>query len=304
MMVRNNQKMAVLVGMFIFISLLVMLIAVMWLGEYRLKPSGYKLFTRYNVVNGLKEGDQVAISGVFIGEVVDIRFTGRDVLVSFSVDKSIHIPNDSRVVLTTGNVFGGRGLDIVIGHSGEYALPNDTLISSIQPTVNDLVMMGEELARATGDILDEDNRRNLSGILTNLEITINNLKELSDRDIPEISKRLESTSRYADEIIGGNKEEIDTMINSLSETAVKLNQISDTLMISSSDAMRTLGSIKSASANLDTILTTVKSGRGTLGRLVNDDSLYQRVMTTISNIDSLIVDVRSNPGKYIRIKLF
>jgi len=304
MMIRKNQKMAALVGMLIFIALLVLLIAVIWLGEYRLKPSGYQLFTRYDVINGLKEGDHVAISGVLIGEVVDIRFTGRDVLVSFNVDKTIRIPIDSRVVLTTGDVFGGRGLDIEIGHSAEYALPNDTLFSSVQPTVNDLVIMGEDLARATSDILDEDNRRNLSGILTNLEITINNLKELSDRDIPEISKRLVSISRYTDGIIGGNTNKIDTMIKSLSETAVKLNQISDTLMISSSDAVSTLGSIKSASANLDTILTTVKSGRGTLGRLVNDDSLYQRVMTAIANIDSLIVDVRSNPSKYIRIKLF
>lgn len=123
-------------------------------------------------------------------------------------------------------------------------MPNDTLFSSVQPTVNDLVIMGEDLARATGDILDEDNRRNLSGILTNLEITINNLKELSDRDIPEISKRLVSISRYTDEIIGGNTNKIDTMIKSLSETTVKLNQISDTLMISSSDAVSTLRSIK------------------------------------------------------------
>ena len=56
--------------------------------------------------------------------------------------------------------------------------------------------------------------------------------------------------------------------------------------------------------NLNTILTQLKEGEGTMGKLLYDDSLYVNLNRTAEDLDKLMVDLRENPGRYVQVSVF
>ena len=62
--------------------------------------------------------------------------------------------------------------------------------------------------------------------------------------------------------------------------------------------------LEETSASLERISSKVESGEGSLGRLVNDENLYVELRETIQNLNDLIYDIKENPGRYFRLRLF
>jgi phospholipid/cholesterol/gamma-HCH transport system substrate-binding protein len=52
------------------------------------------------------------------------------------------------------------------------------------------------------------------------------------------------------------------------------------------------------------ILTKVNSGKGSMGMLLNNDSLYLSLHRTIKDLDSLIVDLNNHPKRYVHLSIF
>ncbi len=300
----NYQKMTAFVGMTIFLAILLLLAGVFWLGQYRLKPSGVKLYTRFQNISGLTTGDPVTVSGVLVGKIHEICFTGRDVVVSFYVNQGVHFPADSRAVLIAGGVFGERGIDIEPGADTEYAASGDTLIASVQPSMDDLAGTVLGLTEAMEGVISPENRQHFARSIAHLDSIMQRIHTLSAGDLSEITRELLSLTSNAEDIISDNRGQIEITISNLTEAVGNLNDLSDSLSISSQDIRKTISHMERATTSLDSILWKINSGEGTLGKLVNDDLLYLKAGITLARLDSLIIDFKTTPRKYLSFRLF
>lgn len=298
------QKMTAFVGMTIFLAAILLLTGVFWLGQYRLKPSGIKLYTRFQNISGLTTGNPVTVSGVLVGKIHEINFTGRDVAVSFYVNQGVHFPADSRAVLIAGGVFGERGIDIEPGAGTEYAASGDTLIASVQPSMDDLAGTVFGLTEAMEGVLSPENREHFARSIAHLDSLMQRIHTLSAGDLGEITQELLSLTSNAEDIISDNRRQIKITISELADAACNLNDLSDSLSLSSEDIRKTMSHMERASTSLDSILGKINSGEGTLGKLVNDDLLYLKAAITLARLDSLIIDFKAAPKKYLSFKLF
>ncbi len=80
-------------------------------------PDGYTVYADFSGLGGLKEGDDVRISGVKVGAVKSVTLVPETYLarVTLSVDKTLEIPNDSAAIIGSESLMGGRFLQIDIG---------------------------------------------------------------------------------------------------------------------------------------------------------------------------------------------
>lgn len=60
----------------------------------------------------------------------------------------------------------------------------------------------------------------------------------------------------------------------------------------------------SSMKDLETIMARVKSGEGTMGKLVNEKELHDKLNRTVDSLDALVVDIKKNPGRYVKLSLF
>ena len=97
----------------------------------------------------------------------------------------------------------------------------------------------------------------------------------------------------------GNVEEISKNLISISGD---LKEVSTTLKQMPIDSI--MGSVNATAVNLKTATDQLNSNESTIGLLLNDKTLYNHLDTTLGNVDSLLIDLKRNPKKYVNFKLF
>jgi phospholipid/cholesterol/gamma-HCH transport system substrate-binding protein len=88
----------------------------------------------------------------------------------------------------------------------------------------------------------------------------------------------------------------------ISKTLVNIADLSDSL--TKADIGSTLRNTGSVIHRLDSTLSGLQQGQGTLGKLLKNDSLYQNLNQSSQSLDSLLIDLKVHPGRYVQFSLF
>jgi phospholipid/cholesterol/gamma-HCH transport system substrate-binding protein len=272
----------------------------------------------YNQVNGLVDANWVMINGVKVGEVRDISFidTKGRVLVQFSIDSKIKIPRNSISRIYNSDVLGSKAIEIVLGDSSVLAKSGDTLRSQIQPSITEevsyqmlpLKRKAESLMASLDSALaviqyvfNESTRENLKHSFESIKNTISNLEHTTYN-----IDTLMSTQRNRLSQIFYNIESITT--NFKNNNAKLTNVISNFSSISDSLAkakiVKTINKADNILKDFSDITSKINKGEGSLGLLINNDSLYNELNKSSKELNLLIEDMRLNPQRYVHFSVF
>ena len=226
-MVDRTTKLELKVGIFVFVGIIILVIFVLMIGDFRLINPGYMFKVSFGFANGVTMSAPVRLSGVEVGEVKGVHI-GYDeqtkkplVLIDVWVKKDAHIPMDSRVWVNMLGILGEKYIEIIPGQNYKTLLKEGSLIVGEDPvSIQELTDLSREIALQVGETVKD------------VSLTLNKLN---------------------------------------TTTLDKLNITLD---------------------SLNSILTSVKQGKGTMGKLFFDDSLY-------NNIEEMFYDLKKNPWKLL-----
>lgn len=272
----------------------------------------------YDQVNGLVDANWVMINGVKVGEVVNIEFMDRKgrVLVKLSVDNKIKIPRNSIAMIYNSDVLGSKAIEIKLGDGSVMAEDGDTLSSDIQASITEevsyqmlpLKRKAESLMASLDSALaviqyvfNEGTRENLKRSFESIKFTIQNLEHTTYN----IDTLIE-TQRYKLSVIIGNVESITTNFKNnnakLTNIINNFSGISDSL--ARANIVKTFDKANTVMSSFADISTKINKGEGSLGLLINNDSLYNELNSTSKELDLLIRDLRLNPQRYVHLSIF
>ena len=201
---------------------------------------------------------------------------------------------DSKVSIQRGDTLRSSVEGVLMAEINAQMAP-------IRNKAEDLMTSIDTLVTAFQLIFNESARKNLSESFLNIERTLANLQNATSNIDTLV---VEESSRISAILIN-----LDSLTLTLNEnrgdfTKIMKNfrTISDSL--ADVEIPATFVRINSALADVETILEKVNNGHGTLGMLMNDDSLYLELNRSATALDSLINDVKNNPKKYVRFSLF
>ncbi len=259
----------------------------------------------YDNVEGLIPSSPVTINGLVVGQVVSIKFadTKGNLVVEFNVDSDFTFSKNSMAKVYGGGLIGGKSLAIIpIYEQGLDAKDKDTLPGKIESglleLVNDkLAPLQEKLEAAITDadtlltsvngILNVDNKNNLNSIFKDLSATVKNFK---------------SASGSLNNILSTNEAKIGVTLENLNKMSTNLNKVSDSLaQINIAKLGRELEVVLT---NFEKISKDLNSGKGTAGKLLKDDKLYNNLEKTSKQLELLLQDLRLNPKRYVHISVF
>lgn len=252
----------------------------------------------YAAVNGLTEQSPVYIRGYKVGQVDFIRydFTQDSAFtVKISVNKDIRVPHGTTMDLIADGLLGGGAIQLSIptaAGSAEY-VSGDFLPTQVIPGLMDNLSAG-----LLGD-LD-------STILAAKAMIENVNSQLADNHLHSALARIDSlsgelqTSSHALTLLMKNKvpgivDNLDTMIANISVIAADVRK---------ADLPATIARVDTAIDNINILFADVRAQEGTLGQLIYDKSLYANINTTVQSADSLLVDLKANPRRYVHFSLF
>lgn len=264
-----------------------------------------KAFTYFERVDGLTTGAYVYVNGVKVGSVKGIDLVSKDsVRVTMYFDLGIDIPKNSVARLTSSGLLDGKVVVVEPGDSPENIEYEDTIegvySGGLMETLED---EGERLSNNVSESFD-----NLNQLLEQLNQTIS---EENRENVNSILSDLNSASDDVSMLLENKRQELETSITHANRFLANLDTVSTTNKSRVDSALvgmeRTLAEIETLSRNLnetntrlDSILSKVDRGEGTLGELVNNPSLYNNLDSLSAEMKTLIKNINEDPGKYMK----
>jgi len=276
-------------------------------------------YVAYDNVAGLMKANTVSISGLSVGQVDDIYFDETkpsQVIVELTISNNVRIPKNSVARLYSSDLLGTKGIELVLGNSKEYARNGDTLKAaialSLQEEVNQMV---QPILRKAGSMISSiDTVLTAVGDVFNYR-TRNNLIE-SVESLKHTMVNIQSATKSIDTLMGSERDRlasifrnIESITNNLSLNNDELNRIiSNAALISDTLAKfklsNTLSNLEHSINNLTNATDKINKGEGTIGQLLNDQTLYDDLQSSSHQLDLLLEDIRLNPKRYIHFSVF
>ncbi len=309
----------VLIGAVIVIAIGLLYVGLNYLkGVYVFqKPTEY--FAVYDRINGLQPTNPVMVNGYKIGQVKDIEMlsdSGNNLLVTLTINEEIDIPKDSKALLKPGDLFGSMQINIEMGSSNELALSGDTLVPErsgdlfsevneqlrpIKIKTKSLLGSIDSVLQVIEAILNTESQENLVQSFRGINQSISNLERATFR-----IDTLVRDERVRIGNIFKNIEEVSTVLKDNGEDFANVIQnfsmISDTL--AKADVAGTIMKANKALTEVDKVVQKINSGEGSLGMLINNPGLYNRLDSAAKNLYYLVEDIRVNPNRYIHFSVF
>lgn len=267
----------------------------------------YELVSTYGDVQGLLPSSPVYIKGYKAGTVAEVTYNKEKSAfdVTCSVSKDFPVPEDSRMTIYSADLMGGKAIRIDLGTSSAMAEDGACLASSVSPDMLSSIAAGiEPLISKGSDVLD-----NLDSALTNLNLT---LSEENRASLRSIMVNLDRTVDEVEKIAGtfaGRSEDVDRFLADLKELSGKLNAVAEKADSAMTDIRGVSSGLEAADIaglvrSLDSLALKLQGSEGTVGRLINEDAVYNSLDSLISDISGLVRKIEENPKKYIRISVF
>lgn len=302
----------------------VITIAILYFGISFMKGRDlFKVETSYYVVfdnvEGLYKSNYVYLNGMKVGYIKDINNIdafGESFLVHISIKSDIKIPNNSEIMIFNSDLLGSKALKIVPGNSTTAYNSKDTI-----PSVTETGLI-DQLSQDITPIIGRLNR-----VITSLDTLLLNVNSIMDKEtqndikqsianINSATANIDNISLKLDGLMESEKQRItnifanaESITKNLRDNNAKLtnaienfNNISDT--IAQAKLGSTIRETNQSLSSLSNILKSIEKGEGSAGLLIKDDKLYNNLEKSSKELEALIEDIKTNPKKYLTIKVF
>lgn len=293
------------------ISMIVLLyLGINFIKSKKLFSSDHVFYATYSQADGIEVSSPVVIKGFRVGTVDKISFDIKNstVVVKMSVDKDYPIPSDSKAKISATSLLGGKVIDIQLGNAATELKSGDAIESSMDQNL--LEVAGDEYAKL---------KTMASTMIEQLSKALSNLNAvLSDENVKNISgtlANLNSMSSNLDGLVTSEGKNIKTLIENLNQVSLSLKQDAPKLGYTLDNVQQLTDSltntIPAVVANfnqtidqLNSTLAKINRGEGSIGKLANDEQLYDNLISASNSLTLLLQDFKANPRRYIQFSVF
>ncbi len=264
------------------------------------------LYTKFDRVDALLPGNTVQIKGYKIGSVKRMQFSPEtdSTRVTLGITADFQIPKGSKAVLKEPGPLGSVTIEIIKSESSEFLEWGSSIEGEIDDGIfGSIAEKGESIA-----VELEASLKDLNSLMSKMDSSMYS----NNRD--PIKKTLDSFAKTGEDVqqlIAKRKGEIDSMIVSMKNVAQNFDDIStenkaevDSMLTNLNKAsaeLETLSkNLNKTSTSLNSLLTKMNEGEGTMGKLMNDESLYTNLDSLSFNLNELVKNIQKDPRKYLK----
>lgn len=263
-------------------------------------------YVKFKDVAGLAVSNPVYANGYPVGIVRTINYDyqrGEYVIVGIELDDEMRVPAQTHAELETELMGGVKMLlklgpnpannieqgDTIQGGIHEGAMDKvSAMVPQIEKMLPKLDSIMDNINRLTGDPALAATLHNAKDITDNLKQTSEQLNLLMKSDIPQMIGHLKQTSINAEKLTANLANvDVQSTIDNVNATLKSAQRLSDDL--------------GNMSSSLD---QKMKSKDNTLGLFLNDRGVYDNLNSTLRNADSLMIDLKAHPKRYVHFSIF
>lgn len=256
-------------------------------------------YITFKDVNGLSASSPIFANGYQVGVVrgIDYDFANNsEIVVTFTVDDDLRIPKGSTAEIIS-DMMGKVKMNLLIAEDISQGIvnPGDTIVGStdagIVGKVAGIVPEVEKMLPKLDSILISVN-----ALLSDPNIT----KSMSN--VQQITKDLTTSTRELNTLMANLNKNVPGLMDRANGVLDNTTRLTDNL--ASVDIDATMSKVNQTLTNVQTLTEKLNNKQGTLGLLMNDPSLYNKLTKTVQSADTLLNNLRAHPKRYVHFSIF
>lgn len=294
----------VIIGLLVIIALAVLFIGIDFLKGINVLQKENTYYISYTNVAGLAVSAPVTVNGYKVGQVRKIAYEYDNpghVRVDIDIDDELHLPVGTTAVLQS-DLLGTATIALNLGVSPDMIAAGSEVPGVIPSGLMDMV--SNELMPAVGNVFPK-----VDTLLTNINTLVADpaLAQSIERldvltaNLVAATVQLNRVMASMPAITGDVKVITDNFAKSSEDVAALTSNLRELPVDSLVRVLEmTLNNLQGITAELNAGL---KNPDSTLGKIMNDPALYDNLNRSVQSLDSLFIDIKNNPKRYINIKL-
>jgi phospholipid/cholesterol/gamma-HCH transport system substrate-binding protein len=301
MKISNETK----VGVLTIVALTLLIVGFNFLKGKNLFTNEKHLFAVFGELGSLKKSNEVKINGLPVGSVYDYTEIDKElsgIIVTITLKRDVNIPKNS-IATIESELLGSTYINISKGDQKEYLKDRDTLVTNrassllgdvkaqlnpILGKVTDAIDSLKMVLSGVNNIFEKDTKGNIQEIIANLKDATSSLKTLVNTESGALAGTLKNVNSITDNL-KKNNDSITATISSIKKTADKFSSL---------EVQPTIDSLQTSIIELRKLLSKLSSNEGTLGKLMNDKKLYDKLTEVLLSVEILFDDLRVHPKRY------
>jgi len=288
-----HKSTELLIGLFTLILLSVLYWGVSFLKGENLFSNKRYFYAIYENVNGLTISRPVTVNGFRVGQVSNISFSTEEIghlIVEVAIEENIDFSKKAILEIYDSDIMGSKSLELKMIPDHDLAINGDTLLGSIATGLT------SEVSEQFGSVKVGLDQLIISfdKVLKEVQVLSNTTNRILLSNEERFSNSVQSIENIASTIDAQTKN-INNIISNISSFSHEL----DSLNISS-----LFDQTNSITNELELLLININEGGGSLGKLLNQDSIYNELSHTLTSLNALINDIKNDPKKYVNISLW
>ncbi|EAR11607.1 hypothetical protein PI23P_00335 [Polaribacter irgensii 23-P] len=270
--------------------------------------SGSRVFlVEYAKIGGLSKASPVTINGLKVGKVDKIEFDTSierrgSLIVTFTVENEFEFSRKSIVKIYSPNPLSGSSLAIIPNYEGETAVSGDLLygemeeslftsigerLNPLQQKIERVIVRTDTLFSSINRVLNENSVNEINRSIANLSGAISDIRQ---------------TIQAVNTMISDNQENLTSTIKNTKKITENLSKVSDS--ISAIDFGEMVAKAEEAVGNFNQMSRKINDGGGTIGKLLNDERMYDNLEAATKELEELLRDIKLHPKRYIHFSIF
>lgn len=276
-------------------------------GQNLFEANSRTFYVEYDNIRGLNKASAVSINGLQVGKVSDITFNKNpekrgNLVVEITVDDDFEFTKKSVVKIYSTGIIGGEAIAIIPSYEGEIAKDGDYLkgeverdiftsvgasLNPLKAKVENLIIEADSLLISLNDILDAKTRRSFKNTISGFENTVT---------------LMNNTMGSLNELIDDSKTSINVSLRNTETITDNFAKVSDPLV--SANLGETVKTLQATLDNMNGLMANIQKNDGTLGKLMNDDALYENLANASKEMEELLREMKLNPKRFVHFSLF
>ena len=278
-------------------SIVVLYMGLQFLKGLSVFSNNNSYMVKFDDISGMSSSSPVYANGFKVGVVEDVTFDydqPGNIVAVIGLDKEMRLPEGTRAEIAS-DLLGNVKVELHIGDGHRLLTVGDTILGGMQkgamskaadmlPQIELMLPKLDSILASVNALLADPALRNSLG------------------NIEQITSNLTTTSNELHRLTGTLNQQVPGMMAKANGVLDNTNTL--TRNLSEIDVTQTMNSVNATLANVELLTKRLSSKDGTLGLLMSDPALYMNLNSTMRDVDSLMMDLRQHPKRYVHFSLF